>query len=187
MNGRTHAIYGTGLVFLIFTFLVWFAYGHTAYEYPSLLAFGVGAIFGTLFPDFDFIIGNGSPKHHRSTLTHSAILPICVTLSYAFSPNLFARTLLMFISFGLATHLFFDLFISSVPKQFKGNIISRWGYRIASIISGKVGGSFKGYYASFANKHKILWLTINGLLCVVCGLVLLFLIYKNIQFDWWFR
>lgn len=186
MNGRTHVIYGIGLVFLIFGLLSWFAFKSAAYDYPSFLAFGVGAVFGTLFPDFDFIWGNGSPKFHRSTLTHSAIVPIAVTIAYAFSPDVFARTLLMFISLGMMTHLLFDMFIGNVSKERAGNIISRWGYRIIAFLKGNVGGSFKGFGAVWANKHERAYLLIHSALCIVCAVVLFWGIYNGIYIDGWF-
>jgi len=186
MNGRTHVIYGIGLVFLIYAILVWFAIQNPFYEIPALLAFGVGGTFGALFPDFDFILGNGSPKFHRNTLTHSSLIPISVTIAYAFTPDNFARTLLMFICLGMSTHLLFDIFVSDVPEKFERNIFHRWGYRLSAFFSGKVGGRFKGSGAKWANEHKRSYLLIHTLLCVICAAVLFLFIYFQIDIDgWW--
>lgn len=183
MNGRTHVIYGFGLVMVLCAFLLWFAHSISSYDYPSLLACGVGGAFGALFPDFDLYFGIDK---HRNTLTHSAMLPILTTVAYAFTPDIFARTLLLFISFGMATHLLFDLFISAVPEGSKGNIVRRWGYRIVAFLKGDVGGSFKGSGAKWANKHKRAYLLIHSILCVLCSFVLFWGIYNGIVFDWWF-
>lgn len=173
MNGRTHVIYGFSIVALFAAFLLWFAYNHVGYDYPSLLMVGVGGPFGALFPDFDLFFGI---KHHRNTLTHSAVLPILVTVSYAYTSSVDARTLLLFICIGMTTHLLFDLFTSEI----EGNLVSRWGRRVWLVLHGKVGGSFKGSGSKWANKHEVAYLLIHAILCMICAVVLFFGIYYNI-------
>lgn len=179
MNGRTHVFYGFGLVALVCAVLLWFAYGDANYDYPSLLMIGVGGTFGALFPDFDLIFGI---RHHRNTLTHSALLPVAVTIAYAFTPSVDARTLLMFVSIGMMTHFLFDLFVSNV----EGNIVTRWGRRLYLFAKGKVGGSFKGSGAKWANKHERAYLLIHAGLCIVCAVVLFWGIYNSIVVVGWF-
>lgn len=176
MNGRTHAIYGIGLVFLVYLFIVLFWFKNQTFDFPSLLAFGVGGTFGALFPDFDLFFGIGN---HRNTLTHSSLVPILVTFSYGFTDDEFARTLLMFICFGMATHLSFDLFISDVPEEHKSNIVKRWSYRMSAFLSGKVGGKFKGSGSDWANKHKRGYLLLHSVFCIFCGILLAFAIYNG--------
>jgi len=180
LNGRTHLIYGFGLVILIGAFLLWFAYGNDNYDYPSLLAIGVGGSFGALFPDFDQYLGI---QHHRNTLTHSSIVPVMTTIAYAFTPDIFARTLLMFIAIGMTTHLVFDVFISSAPKNY--NLVGRWSWRIVQFLKGDVGGSFKGSGAAWANKHKRSYLLLHALICIICASILFWGIYNGISIAGW--
>ena len=183
MNGRTHMFYGFGLVTLVCAFLLWFAHIDAAYDYPSLLAWGVGGAFGIMFPDYDLFLGINK---HRSTMFHSALLPIMVTVSYAFTSSVEMRTLLLFICIGMATHFIFDMFISNVSYTSSGNIISRWGYRIVAFLSGNVGGSFKGSGAKWANKHERAYLLIHAGLCILCAVVLFWSIYNGIVISGWF-
>lgn len=183
MNGRTHLIYGFGFVMLICAFLLWLAHRDIAYDYPSLLACGVGGAFGALFPDFDVYLGMG---FHRNTLTHSSILPVLTTIAYAFTPDIFARTLLMFICIGMITHFWLDLFINDVPKEHAGNIVSRWVYRIGAFIKGNVGGSFKGFGSKWANDHERTYLLTHIFICLVCVGLLFWGIYNSIDIvGWW--
>jgi len=177
MNGRTHVVYGIGLVFLVYVLIMYICWiKDTMNISPSFLAFFVGGTFGALFPDFDLFFGIGK---HRNTLTHSSIFPVLVTFSYGFNDDVFARTLLMFICFGMATHLTFDLFISDVPEEYKSSIVKRWAYRIGAFLSGKVGGKFKGNGNEWANKHKREYLIVHAISCMICGILLAFAIYNE--------
>jgi len=176
MNGRTHVSYGFGFVMIIAAALLWFAYGDATYAYPSLLAIGVGGAFGAFFPDFDIFWGIGA---HRSTLTHSSILPLLCTISYAFTPSVEMRTLLMFVCIGMSTHLTMDLFLGDA----EGNIVSRWAHRLAEFARGNVGGSFKGSGKDWANKHERAYLILHSFICLVCAVVLFWGIYNGVVIE----
>jgi len=180
MNGRTHITYGFNLVLLFVAFLYYIAYKSAIYDAPAILAFVVGGMFGTLFSDFD--IHWGGIKSHRNTLTHSALFSLVGTIAYAWTPDVFARSLLMFISFGMMTHLLFDLFEGDVEGM---TFITRWARRINIFLHGKVGGSFKGPGSKWANKHERAYLLLHAGICLVCTLVLFWGIINGIDIDGW--
>jgi len=176
---KKHHVYGGMFVLGLIHLVISLIHIHDAFPNPSF-ALAVG-YFGINFPDEDII--DGRMTYHRSTLTHSCLFPLLATISYMFS-GLFAVTyLVMYFPLGVATHLLIDLITNNVPDEYSSTLASRWGWRVSYLMRGKVGGRFKGPMSGLANRHKILWLLLNAIICILCGLVLYFKVLYLIDLD----
>lgn len=71
------------------------------------------ALLGATLSDFDLLYKYLNPWHHRSFITHSAIIPTIVILAYLY-PTPINNYAILLVSFmlGFASHLFLDLFPS---------------------------------------------------------------------------
>ena len=69
------------------------------------------ALFGSTLPDYDLLYKYLSPWHHRSLITHSALIPATAILIY-FYPAPIRNYALLLVPFmiGFTFHLFLDLF-----------------------------------------------------------------------------
>jgi len=191
MNGKTHVIYGFLVSILVFAGLSYLALTIEGLDFgglfgiPALLMFGGGTILGAMFPDYDILLAPSKQrlKLHRNTLTHSSIIPVAATIAYAFTDDITARVFLLFICVGMATHLWFDMFISDVEGM---TFINRWGKRLFYFFQGNVGGTFKGSGHKWANQHKRAYLIIHATICMICAGILFWGIYNGITITGWF-
>jgi membrane-bound metal-dependent hydrolase YbcI (DUF457 family) len=71
------------------------------------------SLFGSTLPDYDLLYKYLSPWHHRSAITHSALIPTIALLVY-FYPTPLHNYAILVVCFmlGFASHLFLDYFPS---------------------------------------------------------------------------
>jgi len=165
---KKHHVYGGMLILALIHIIISIFHLHDSFPNPTF-ALAVG-YFGINFPDEDMI--DGSLRFHRSAITHSCIIPLLITISYLFSGFFAVIYFVMYFPLGVSTHLFLDIITNSIPSEYSSTLTSRWKYRIKKLSRGEVSGKFKGPLAAIANKNKLAWLLINGLICIVLAGVL---------------
>lgn len=71
------------------------------------------SLFGSTLSDYDLLYKYLSPWHHRSAITHSALIPTIALLVYLYpTPLKDYAILVVCFMFGFASHLFLDYFPS---------------------------------------------------------------------------
>lgn len=184
------------------------------------------AMIGAEFPDWDQMTSIGGIRlfRHRDWTTHSILLPFLLTVPFVVTrlddpddPNLIFGVLFAAFFFGMASHLFLDLW----PTMNVDHMLKRKGLvgTNVSITKGFFEGlagwgqKFTGTYLihlpfrmpviELTNKKKEgialrktlpkhltrLWLVVNGLLCLLLGIILInfivefevleFLLFRN--------
>jgi len=92
------------------------------------------ALFGSTLSDYDLLYKYLSPWHHRSVITHSALIPTIALLIYLY-PTPFHSYAILAVCFmlGFASHLFLDYFPSvDIEKLIKE---TKYAEAIEAIIS----------------------------------------------------
>jgi hypothetical protein len=128
-SGKYHVLAGF-VSFAIFA-SAYFSYFSFFSVNPSLLAFlsdykwiALGlflSLFGSTLSDYDLLYKYLSPWHHRSAITHSALIPTIALLTYLYPTPLRSYAILVVcFMLGFASHLFLDYFPSvDVEKLIK--------------------------------------------------------------------
>lgn len=166
MHGKHHLTAGIVSTMVVYLFLLIHSLGD---DLPNLaMAAFFGGIIGALFCDFDMIFGI---KFHRNSIMHSCFFPLVLTISYLFSTHPDMTYLLMFFCIGVASHLILDIIPASIPKEVRGNIGSRWWWRLKRIASGKVGGNIIGPPFRVGSRNEQKYLILNALICIVLAVV----------------
>lgn len=157
---------GLILTIIIHVFLSIHHFGQE-FPNPNMAAF-FGGVVGALFCDFDMIFGM---KSHRNSIMHSCFFPLIFTVSYLFAQYPGLTYQLMFFCIGVASHLILDIIPASVPKEDRGNIGSRWWWRLGQVARGKVGGNIVGPPFGVGPRNEQKYLILNALICMVLAMV----------------
>ncbi len=176
----------------------------------SVLILLIVPLFG-LYPDLDFSLGariktyhskklnvdinmlEGSPKYHRSVLTHSQILlvPFFFYLLF-FSDSLILQYILAGAILGLNSHLLLDLIPYKVPEELWGSQWKIFKYRLKAVFSHDITGVLKSWkFIKINLKYERRWYYVNiiGGFAMFAALILQNVIFTtmNIQgnlFTW---
>lgn len=161
------------------------------------------SLFGSTLSDYDLLYKYLSPWHHRSAITHSALIPTTALLIYLI-PTLVHSYVILVVCFmlGFASHLFLDYFPSvDIEKLIKETKYAEASGAItSSLLIGltpvedlsnedrkKLSGTFniqfpqkiligKKMRKTFTPKLTRIWLIINGAIVSAYG-VLLFVLF----------
>lgn len=161
------------------------------------------SLFGSTLSDYDLLYKYLSPWHHRSAITHSALIPTTALLIYLI-PTLVHNYAILVVCFmlGFASHLFLDYFPSvDIEKLIKETKYAEASGAItSSLLIGltpvedlsnedrkKLSGTFniqfpqkiligKKMRKTFTPKLTRIWLIINGAIVSAYG-VLLFVLF----------
>lgn len=153
-----------------------------------------------LYPDLDFSLGakiktyhskkldidlnmlEGSPRYHRSVLTHSQILlvPFFFYLLF-FSDNLILQYLLAGAILGLNSHLLLDLNPYKVPEELWGSQWKIFKYRLKVVFIHNITGVLKSWkFIKINLKHGRRWYYLN----IFFGFIMFaILILQNVIFT----
>ncbi|MHA1917863.1 MAG: metal-dependent hydrolase [Candidatus Ranarchaeia archaeon] len=138
--------------------------------WPSLLL----VIVGSMFPDFDWDLGT---KYHRSTFTHSPIIPGLIFFYYLVSPvigfptYIWVYEVMSWFSVGYATHLLLDIFPSN-----SGLI----GMIITSFNPSHTPGDLRGV----PERMERPFLIFSGIICILISIAGFLIGRGIISFPW---
>ena len=142
----------------------------------SILILLLVPLFG-LYPDLDFALGariktyhskkldvdlhmlEGSPRYHRSVLTHSQLImiPFFFYLLF-FSSDLVLQYILAGAILGLNSHLILDLIPYKVPEELWGSQWKIFKYRLKAVFKHNITGVLKSWkFIKINVKHERRW------------------------------
>jgi hypothetical protein len=157
------------------------------------------SLFGSTLSDYDLLYKYLSPWHHRSVITHSALIPTIALLIYLYpTPLKDYAILVVCFMFGFASHLFLDYFPSvDIEKLIKE---MEYGKAAETIISSfligltpveslskedlkKLSGTFNIHFPqkiligkkmrkTLTPKLTRIWLIFNTIIVLVYGILL---------------
>jgi len=157
------------------------------------------SLFGSTLSDYDLLYKYLSPWHHRSVITHSALIPTIALLIYLYpTPLKDYAILVVCFMFGFASHLFLDYFpsvdIEKLIKEMKyeeaaETIISSFLIGLTPVESlskedlKKLSGTFNIHFPqkiligkkmrkTLTPKLTRIWLIFNTIIVLVYGILL---------------
>jgi len=157
------------------------------------------ALFGSTLSDFDLLYKYLNPWHHRSVITHSALIPTIAMMIYWYPTPLQYYAMLMICFFlGFASHLFLDYFPSvDIEKLLAQQKYERVGEEVTSSLlvgftpfenlderdlkrlSGTYNIHFPKRFLLGKKMTKVLppnmtrlWLIVNGIIVLAFGILL---------------
>jgi len=136
--------------------------------------------------DIDIFMLKGSPRYHRSVLTHSHLLIIPFFLwIFFFGTDLLVAYILAGMILGINSHLTLDLIPYTVPEELYTKRFSQWHvfkYRFKKIFSHDITGVLKSWkFIKINMKNERKWYYVN----IFWGYVMIgLLIAQNVYFNY---